>query len=253
MKAINEIHLGAQYLAAAGISFVEKQADDSHTNLAWDTDNQRLVSRKFGTKKSQLALSFNPFSLEWLNNGELVANVTLENKTHAELLNWIVNEARENVVGKEYTYAFHYELPYEVITDDFAFGQPITSESTVLSEALSLAQGVFEKFLATNNLTSEIRVWPHHFDLGIYTELSSEKNLFIGAGLAIPDTMIDELYFYASGYKGGEAVVTKAFDGLSEGKWHSDWEGATLVANGRSTTEAELFLSEVCVTFRDEV
>jgi len=252
MKAINEIHLGAQYLAAAGISFVEKQADDSHTNVGWDTDNQRLVSRTFGTKESQLALNTKLFALEWLNKGDLVANVTLENKTHAEIVKWIANEVRENEVGKEYTYAFHYELPYAAITDDFVFGRPDSSESTILIDALSLAQGVFERFLDTNGLASEIRVWPHHFDLGIYAEFSAEKNLFLGAGLAIPDTMIDNLYFYVSGYKGGEAVVTKDFKALSRGKWHTDWEGATLVADGKSSTEVELFLSEVCVTFRDE-
>jgi hypothetical protein len=34
----DQLHIAAQYLAAANMSFLEKKADDSHTNLGFNTD-----------------------------------------------------------------------------------------------------------------------------------------------------------------------------------------------------------------------
>lgn len=58
------MHLAAQYLAAAGISFVEKKADYSHTNLGWSIDKQRLETHPLSEKGDVLALNYNTFSLE---------------------------------------------------------------------------------------------------------------------------------------------------------------------------------------------
>ena len=42
-----QIHLAAQYLAAAGISFLEKRDDDSHTNLGFNIEKGTLDDRKW--------------------------------------------------------------------------------------------------------------------------------------------------------------------------------------------------------------
>ena len=39
------MHIAAQYLAAAGISFLEKQPDDSHTNVGFSVEDRTLFSR----------------------------------------------------------------------------------------------------------------------------------------------------------------------------------------------------------------
>ena len=44
------LYLAAQYLAAAGISFLEKKEDDSHTNLAFNSNNAQLSSRVLSSK-----------------------------------------------------------------------------------------------------------------------------------------------------------------------------------------------------------
>jgi hypothetical protein len=39
------MYLLAQYLAAAGISFLEKKDDDSHSNLGFSIENSSMYSR----------------------------------------------------------------------------------------------------------------------------------------------------------------------------------------------------------------
>ena len=47
-QTIQNLHLAAQYLAAGGISFIEKKSDDSHTNLAWNKTENRMTTHVFG-------------------------------------------------------------------------------------------------------------------------------------------------------------------------------------------------------------
>jgi hypothetical protein len=97
-------------------------------------------------------------------------------------------------------------------------------------------------FLLEYKLESPIRVWPHHFDLGIYASI--KNGLDFGAGLAIADTLVDGLYFYACGWKEGKSIPTKGFDSLSKGEWRSDWDGATLKSEGLNAETGTLFLTE---------
>ena len=39
------MHIAAQYLAAAGISILEKQPDDSHTNVGFSVEDRTLFTR----------------------------------------------------------------------------------------------------------------------------------------------------------------------------------------------------------------
>ncbi|MEM1139447.1 MAG: hypothetical protein AAGH45_06145, partial [Pseudomonadota bacterium] len=46
---------------------------------------------------------------------------------------------------------------------------------------------------------SPVRIWPHHFDTAIYIQLTTstaEDAPGIGAGLAVPDALYGEFYFY---------------------------------------------------------
>ncbi len=242
-KTIEQIHLAAQYLAAAGISFLDKKEDDSHTNLAWEVENNRLATHSFGNGTNQVGLNLLSTNLEWLVNGTAEATIDLQTSTHSEILNWLNNQAQKHQIDKEYRYDFHYELPYPSISEDYKF-QIDNTESKIYAEELNRAQTSFQSFLSENNLDSPIRVWPHHFDLGIYSQLDQSENTFLAAGLAIPDTLVDGLYYYASGYKDGKEIVTKTFKGMDRGDWRSDWDGATLASEGVDINAAKHFLNQ---------
>ena len=239
---IEQLHLASQYLAAAGISFLDKKDDDSHTNFGWDVENNRLTTHEFG-KGDQVGFNFSSLKLEWLKNGQVESTIDLQKCTHLEILNWFKKQIEIRIVGKTYHYNFHYELPYPSISDDHVF-KIDSSESKNYATELNRAQTSFESFLSENNLASPIRVWPHHFDLGLYTQLDNSGSTFLGAGLAIPDTLVDGLYYYVSGYINDKSIVTKTFTGLDKGDWRSDWEGATLASDGIDIKTAKHFLNQ---------
>ncbi|MFT7157928.1 MAG: hypothetical protein ACI8Q1_002953 [Parvicella sp.] len=239
---IQELHQAAQYLAAAGISFLEKKADDSNTNVGWNSVDKRLETHVFGNQ-DQLSLNLNTVKIEWLNSGRVISGIDLISKSHTEIVQWISEQAKENKIALPFTYNFHYDLPYKEITDDYRFSLSEKKLETISNE-LTKAQKAFEQFLDYQNLDSPIRIWPHHFDLGIYTKLESE-NTFMGAGLAIPDSLVNDFYFYASGYKNGIGIETKTYGKLNIGDWRSDWNGATLASKNVNDKSVLTFLNEV--------
>lgn len=240
-QTIQNLHQAAQYLAAAGISFLEKKSDDSHTNVGWNKAENRMETHVFGDK-NQLGVNLNTAKIEWLNNGSVTSDIELNSKNHNEIVLWISDQAKQNNISQAYSYSFHYELPYDEVTKDYTYSLD-SKDLLKISNELTKAQNTFEQFLAKQKLESPIRVWPHHFDLGIYAELESE-NTFMGAGLAIPDSMVDDFYFYASGYKNGNGIVTKNFGEMKVGEWRSDWNGATLASTNIEVENALVFLNE---------
>lgn len=234
------MHLAAQYLAAAGISFVAKKDDDSHTNLGFSVETGRMETHPLSPSGDVLSLDYKNFTLNW-NSQNNEASFRLDGATHEKTLKWL-EEVSETFLRKKYNYDFHYDLPYE-IADDFIFKLLDSGKLNELVHLRILAQFTLEKVLKDHDLTSSIRVWPHHFDSGAYTSL--DKDVAIGFGLAIPDTVCDEHYFYISGYKGRDALNTEDFSALSAGEWKNDsFKGAILPAAEAKELEAVLFFKE---------
>ena len=239
------MHLAAQYLAAAGISFVEKKADDSHTNLGCSIGKQRLETHPLSADGDILTLNYNTFSLEW-NSPENNASFALNGKTHQQVLEWLASSA-DSFLDKKYTYDFHYDLPYS-IDDSFIF-KLNASKLKELADLRTLTQSSLEKTLKETGLESSIRVWPHHFDSGAYASLTDD--VAVGFGLAVPDTMINDHYFYISGYKGHAGLDTSKFDSLSLGEWKNEgFKGAVLPATKISKEQAAQFFTEAINTYK---
>ena len=102
----------------------------------------------------------------------------------------------------------------------------------------------------THQLDSPIRVWPHHFDTGAYAPLG-DTGISIGIGMAIPDTLSDEHYFYISGYKDGKTIFPSSRNDLSLGKWVSEgFTGAILSTKDIIESEAVQFFQEAIDQFK---
>ncbi|WP_276166325.1 hypothetical protein [Zobellia alginiliquefaciens] len=234
-----QMHLAAQYLAAAGISFLPKKDDDSHTNLGWSNEKQQMETHRLSPNGDVLALDYGTFSLIWNSNSGSAA-LPLNNRSHAEVLKWI-QETSAAFLSKSYTYAFHYDLPYTI---DTSFTYHLDeSELKELASLRTLAQSSLEKVLKETGLESDVRIWPHHFDSGAYASLNDD--IAVGLGLAIPDAMVNEHYFYVSGYEKGKGIDTSNFKNLSLGEWKNEgFEGAVLIADHRNKKEVVKFFIE---------
>lgn len=244
---LQQVHLAAQYLAGAGISFIKKRDDDSHINMGWSTDLHELSTWPLSEKGDQLSLSLKTFSLIW-SNPEKRFEFPLDGKSHLEIKTWIKGQAKSNI-NMIYIYHLHYELPYPFPSDDSTFKLKSKAELSRFSDLFDLSQTSFTAVLKQQKLESELRTWPHHFDLGAYT--NPNDSLSIGFGLAVPDKAIDDFYFYVSGYNGDDSVETKDFKSLRLGDWQTeDWKAATLRATGMKEKDATNFLNEAIQAFR---
>ena len=107
-----------------------------------------------------------------------------------------------------------------------------------------LAQFVLERIDKQYDLNTSIRIWPHHFDTGIYSPLP-DSDVTIGLGLAIPDTICNKHYLYLSGYKNGNTIETSGLPKLSLGEWKSDgFTGAILNTDGIVESDGVAFFKE---------
>ncbi|WP_298309777.1 hypothetical protein [uncultured Aquimarina sp.] len=245
-----QMHLAAQYLAAAGISFVDKKDDDSHTNLGFSVEKGTLYTRKLDNKPIVLSLSYDLFTLEW-NDASSKSTLRLDGTTHAEVIQWINRMANNSNTSVPYSYDIHYELPYQ-IKDDYVFKLEDVSTLKKLKEQRILAHTVLREFLDRNKLDSEIRIWPHHFDTGAFAPLEDEAGLAIGLGLAIPDESHSEYYFYISAYQGHDGVDTTNFKSLSLGEWKNEgFKGAILPVTGVNKNNGVTFFEEALSIYKN--
>ncbi|WP_179348494.1 hypothetical protein [Winogradskyella pacifica] len=236
-----QMHLAAQYLAAAGISFLEKQPDDSHTNLGFDKDNGNLCTHILSDNGDQLCLDYEKFALQWKSN-KGTTTFELDGAMHAEVLSWLSDTSKAHL-NKTYHYAFHYDLPY-AIDNSFTFELLDSDQLNTLKNLRVLAQSVLEKIDQHYDLNTSIRVWPHHFDSGIYNALPG-SDITIGLGLAIPDAISNKHYLYISGYKNGGTIDTLQLPKLPSGEWKSDdFKGAVLNADTIVESEGVAFFEE---------
>ncbi|AXT19127.1 hypothetical protein D7030_14115 [Flavobacteriaceae bacterium AU392] len=226
-----QMHLAAQYLATAGISFIEKRDDDSHTNLGWVSNLASLQTHPLNSTGDVLSLNYNSFSLEWLVNNTVTNHFSLHKKTHKNIVEWISKTSEEHGITIPYAYKLHYDLPYKAITDDYVFELKNRNELDVLISYRTLAQQAIEFTLKNYNLITDIRIWPHHFDTGSF--FVDSNGIGIGVGMAIPDNMINDFYLYVSGYKGHDNIELSNTKEIKYGRYYNnEWKGIALPITG---------------------
>ncbi len=93
--------------------------------------------------------------------------------------------------------------------------------------------------------SGEIRIWPHHFDTGLYVEATPA--IGIGFGLAMEDKLVGEPYFYLTGFGLGEKKPNYEKKSiLPAGEWvlSKKWKGAVLrISDLEPGNESEIILT----------
>jgi len=244
--ARRQVHHAAQLATAAGISFLPKQADDSHTNLGW--------VEALGGLASHVVPAATPFSiavrvaelevcvLDWHNTTETV--FPLHGRTIAEAERWlrecIADVAGEDMASK-FTLARHYEIPHHAVDDGNAFDASDRGAFAALAAWFDLAARLLEPVRVRND-GSDIRCWPHHFDIA--TLMTVEPSKTVGAGLEPGDTYYDEPYFYVNANPRPPAAAERA-PLAGDGSWHThEWIGAVLPGSRIRARDGESQIAE---------
>jgi hypothetical protein len=230
-KVDQELHLLCQTIAKANCTYVPPKPDFSHTNLYFDALNSRIEGRRINNSQENLLLTLNlgHLQFEWLNEvNECLQSVTIVGKTVADIENELAGRLE---VLNLHPQGFACELQFEIPNYSFAqdpFLAISLADMTEWQSYRNLANELSAKVLAALKLESEIRIWPHHFDTGIYVKL--ENNIGLGFGLAMEDSMAGAPYFYMSGYREHGPLEYNNLPKLSSGRWEigEHWQGAIL-------------------------
>ena len=225
--ARQQVHHAAQLATAFGISCLEKQADDSHTSLEWVEPDGALASRE--SKGVSVALRVSDLTL-------LIGDATYEllGRTMTEAADWLRSQLlAAGFDESRFTLDRHYEIPKHPVGDGAIFDAK-GHELHELANWYSNAVPQLEKVCMQNRGASDIRCWPHHFDIATLIPLDGGKS--IGAGMEPGDVYYDEPYFYVNANPapwGTELPQTLKGHGM----WHTqEWIGAVLPAS-RLTTD----------------
>lgn len=226
-----QIHWLSQILAKVNRSFVPEEKDDSHTNLGFDFLEMRILSRWFMVDGKHFLLSLNleTFSFELFDEAqESQWSITLRGKSIMEIENNLIDAFElSHIVNADWRKPMHYEIP------DYGFqkspiDQPSKEAISIWTEFRYLANLSALNLIQHAQSQAEIRIWPHHFDTGIYFELPNSIGL--GFGLAMQDDMVGEAYFYHSINLKGKTLDQKSLKVLNRGEWQikENWKGAIL-------------------------
>jgi hypothetical protein len=234
-----QLHWLSQVLAKTNRTYIKKQKDDSHTNLYFDPIANKICGRWIESKKGKriLILNLNTLSFELIDDKlKSLLSVPVYNKSIEQLENEIASHLISMELDtNEFFKKLHFEIPdYKI--DNISMNSISDRGLEKWRFYRELAGEACYELLGYLQSESEIRIWPHHFDTGIYTRVN--KKLSLGFGLAMEDAMIGQPYFYMTGYSDESPINYKNIPLLSKGKWETgeNWNGAVLPLSEMSNT-----------------
>lgn len=227
--ARRQTHHAAQFATAAGISYLPHEPDDSHTNLEWIASLGALASHVIpGTSPFRLALRVADLTLLVLDHQATVqSSLPLHGRTIAYVAGWIRGALTNlGTDGRRYTLTRHYAIPVHPVADGAAFDTSDTAKFKQLGLWFACAAEELEALRVTATNASDVRSWPHHFDIALLIDLGSSRT--VGVGLEPGDVYYDEPYFYVNmNPQPAAPELTAPLAG--KGTWHThEWIGAVL-------------------------
>jgi hypothetical protein len=225
-----QVHWAAQFVSAPGTSLLPKAADDSHTNLGWDSTLGVLVGRNAGPKSLRAALVFEGLELVVLDGERERSSMRLAGRTLNQALAWLGEEFAGDASALTLP---DFEMPPYAVGEGAPFSDAGAEARIELAAWFANAFALIREVVADEPGASPVRCWPHHFDVASLMTLDegagSEEARSIGVGFSPGDGSYDQPYFYVTPWPYPD---TEDLPPLANGaQWHrSGWTGAVLTA-----------------------
>ena len=232
--ALQQQHHAAQFIAMAGKHLIPQQPDDSNTNMEYILNEEILLGNAMNNGM-RVALQLSELKISVLDKANDVKKViALEGKTMQKVFDKLKQNLSDlgiNVTG--FKNELHYEIPSHQLDIGAAFSigdKQNFMENTTYRHNSGIA---INETASVYNKAETVKVWPHHFDTGSFIPVShndkGEVSQSIGIGWAIPDSMVDEPYYYLSIWMEKPDDSLKTLPALAAGQWMiPNWNGAVL-------------------------
>ncbi|RMF07487.1 MAG: hypothetical protein D6762_07415 [Candidatus Neomarinimicrobiota bacterium] len=226
-----QTHWATQIVSAVADACLDHQTDDSHTNLGWRADLEALVGRKM-PQGYQLGLRIPSLNIILLDSfGKEIAALPLSGKTIEEAFHWIRGTVERLLQQKmEKTPAVReYELPDHPVGTGAPFDRSDPEALQQLANWFHNGFSLLNALVEWEEDTTEVRCWPHHFDIGVLLSMGVpyDFSTSIGMGLSPGDGTYEEPYWYVNPYPRPQPEPKQKLP--SGGFWHREgWFGAVL-------------------------
>jgi hypothetical protein len=252
-----QLHWAAQLVSAVGATLLPARSDHSHTNLEWSDAHHGLLSQASSSQPSLRALlSFPRVTIELIcshgSSGEkTVLTLPLANRTFADALAELEHGVAKQLGHDVKLVRPAHELPKHRVDPDGDAAVFGGWEKHAVAELVSwFANGdrALRELRRQDPRATEIRCWPHHFDIATLLVLerehpedpNSEVTRSLGVGMTPGDGSYADAYWYVTPWPYPASPRLPALSG--GGIWHQDgWIGAVLTSTALREPQAETF------------
>ena len=262
VEARNQLHHAAQVVASAGISFLASTPDDSHPNFGWQESLGTLLGRFIPSANAHFGLRVADLSLlRVAESGKVLEAFALDGQGLDDAYAWLAEASSRG--GAELSSSglvrAAYEIPMHAVANGTNFSFSSKEAFSELARWFANGDSVLTEMTTRMPNRSDVRCWPHHFDLGSLAIVAREPDgrlaKSIGLGLSPGDAGYAEPYWYVSPWPYPDPTTLP--DLARGGHWHTEgYTSAVLTASdllrdssGSQSDRLEAFLGsavEVC-------
>lgn len=241
-----QLHHAAQIVSAVGSTYLEARPDDSQPNMGWNAQQGALAGHFVeAPRRFQAALRLADLTLLLLDeSGNTMGRKPLGGCSWEEGRQWLAQIIGSAVGASKQLQPPGYELPSHPVEQGQAFSLQPVEAFRELSRWYANADMVLREVESLYPQASEVRCWPHHFDIAILLILDPDepdwdKARSVGVGMTPGDHDYPSPYWYVNHGPEPEDPAWPALAG--GGYWHTEgWRGAVLTAERLvSTATAE--------------
>jgi hypothetical protein len=220
-----QTHYAVQWLARVARAYVTPLPDDAHTNLGWNDACDGFVTHPF-QGRTQLCLNVADLTLALLD-GHDEQQFPLDRRTNMQVRQWLGERlGAVGLVVDALDAPSPYEMPAHALAEGACYDAAGLSDAlaelaTWFANAESLLVPIQRQMKESRLDASDVRCWPHHFDLAALISFPARDGQtgYVGVGLSPGDSYYDEPYFYISVYPRPDTTVLPPLPRL--GHWHT--------------------------------
>lgn len=230
-----QLHWAAQAASSPGRQLLEHRLDYSEQSLLW-VESQHALAQDLVDGVWPFRTALRPSSPAVLlldGNDRVTAELALDGLTLEEVYGWLEREIPHRL-GRALLQPL--QRPGEGLSEHGVgagerFSCLDAAAFTEVGRWFGNAHRVLSVVASCNQSASQVRCWPHHFDLATLISLDPggdpESARTIGVGLSPGDAGRPHPYFYVTPWPYPEGRELPPLDG--EGVWHTmEWIGAVL-------------------------